>query len=94
MTIESAAAPPRISPPRISFVVPAYNEERLLPACLAAIRAEIDRTGCPAEILVVDNASTGGTAAVAAATPSPSMGRTPTWRATRARWATWCSPSR
>lgn len=69
MTPESAAIPPRISPPRISFVVPAYNEERLLPACLAAIRAEIDRTGCPAEILVVDNASTDGTTAVAAATP-------------------------
>lgn len=55
--------------PRISFVVPAYNEERLLPACLRAIRAEIDRTGCSAEILVVDNASTDSTAALARATP-------------------------
>lgn len=55
--------------PQVSFVVPAYNEERLLPACLAAIRAEIDRTGCTAEVLVVNNASTDGTAALAAATP-------------------------
>lgn len=55
--------------PRISFVVPAYNEERLLPACLRAIQAEIDRTGCKAEIFVVDNASTDTTAAVAAQTP-------------------------
>ncbi len=55
--------------PRVSFVVPAYNEERLLPACLAAIQAEIARTGCTAEVLVVNNASTDSTAAVAAATP-------------------------
>ena len=57
-----------ISRPRVSFVVPAYNEERLLPACLAAIRAEIDRNGCDAEILVVNNASTDGTGRIAAAT--------------------------
>lgn len=49
----------------ISFVVPAYNEERLLPACLAAIRAEMARTPCAAELLVVDNASTDATADVA-----------------------------
>ena len=55
--------------PRISFVVPAFNEERLLPACLAAIRAEIDRTGCEAEVIVVDNASTDRTAETAAAVP-------------------------
>lgn len=55
--------------PRISFVVPAYNEELLLPACLAAIRAEVARTGTAAEIIVVNNASTDSTAAVAAATP-------------------------
>ncbi len=54
--------------PQVSFVVPAYNEERLLPDCLAAIRAEIERTGCTAEILVVNNASTDGTRAIAAAT--------------------------
>ena len=51
----------------ISFVVPAYNEEALLPACLAAIRAEIARAGCDAEVLVVNNASTDRTAEVAAA---------------------------
>ena len=55
--------------PRISFVVPAYNEEALLPACLAAIRAEIDRAGVAAEVLVVNNASTDRTADVAGATP-------------------------
>ena len=55
--------------PKVSFVVPAYNEEALLPACLAAIRAEIARSGCEAEILVVDNASTDRTAEVAGAVP-------------------------
>jgi glycosyltransferase involved in cell wall biosynthesis len=53
--------------PTISFVVPAYNEEALLPACLAAIRAEILRSGCAAEVVVVNNASTDRTAEVAAA---------------------------
>lgn len=55
--------------PRISFVVPAFNEETLLPACLAAIQAEIGRVGCSdAEIVVVDNASTDATNALATAT--------------------------
>jgi glycosyltransferase involved in cell wall biosynthesis len=53
----------------ISFVVPAYNEEALLPRCLAAIAAEIDRNAAAAEIIVVDNASTDGTSEVASRTP-------------------------
>ncbi len=57
------------SRPRVSFVVPAYNEERLLPACLGAIQAEIDRSGCHAEIVVVNNASTDDTGRLAAMTP-------------------------
>jgi cellulose synthase/poly-beta-1,6-N-acetylglucosamine synthase-like glycosyltransferase len=35
----------------ISFVVPAYNEERLLPATLTAILAELLRESCAAEII-------------------------------------------
>ena len=61
----------------ISFVIPAYNEERLLPACLQAIQAEIARmpgvAGVAAaeamEIVVVDNASRDRTAAIAAGFP-------------------------
>ena len=53
----------------ISFVVPAHNEQALLPRTLAAIKSEIARVGCGAEIIVVDNASTDDTAAVAAAVP-------------------------
>ena len=73
--------------PQISFVVPAYNEERLLPACLAAIRAEIEATGCDAEILVVNNASTDGTAALAAATPGVTVVEQPVKGLVQARSA-------
>lgn len=53
----------------ISFVVPAYNEERHLGRTLAAIIAETKRTGCACEIIVVNNASTDNTADVAASFP-------------------------
>jgi cellulose synthase/poly-beta-1,6-N-acetylglucosamine synthase-like glycosyltransferase len=43
---------------RISFVVPAYNEEAYLSRTLEAIVAEIGRSRCSAEIIVVNNAST------------------------------------
>jgi glycosyltransferase involved in cell wall biosynthesis len=49
----------------ISVVVPAFNEEKLLPATLAALRealACVERS----EVIVVDNASTDRTAAIAA----------------------------
>ena len=53
----------------VSFVVPAYNEEALIASCLAAIRAEIARTRCRAEIIVVNNASTDATRQIASSTP-------------------------
>jgi len=45
---------------KISFVIPAYNEEALLSTCLESILAEVARTGLAheAEIIVVNNAST------------------------------------
>ena len=51
----------------VSFVVPAYNEEALIGSCLAAITEEISRTGCQAEIIVVDNGSSDGTRQIALA---------------------------
>ncbi|HYZ61870.1 MAG TPA: glycosyltransferase family 2 protein [Acetobacteraceae bacterium] len=57
------------APIRISFVIPAYNEEVLLPSCLEAIRAEVARTGAAAEVIVVNNASTDRTPEVAARVP-------------------------
>lgn len=50
---------------KLSFVVPAYNEERYLPECLRSILRETEGLGEPVEIIVVNNASTDGTRAVA-----------------------------
>jgi glycosyltransferase involved in cell wall biosynthesis len=55
---------------RLSFVVPAYNEEAYLPACLESILSQIDprTSGLPAgtcEIIVVNNASTDRTRDIA-----------------------------
>ena len=43
---------------RLSFVVPAYNEEAYLPACLESILAQTLELGDEVEIIVVNNAST------------------------------------
>ncbi len=54
---------------KISFVVPAYNEQVLLARSLTAIRDEISRAGLKlgedAEVIVVNNASTDDTREVA-----------------------------
>ena len=50
----------------ITTIVCAYNECRLLPACLYSL---LSQTRPPDEILVIDNASTDGTGAVARAIP-------------------------
>jgi glycosyltransferase involved in cell wall biosynthesis len=49
----------------ISFVLPAHNEEALLPAALEAIHAAAKGAGRPYEIIVADDASTDRTAALA-----------------------------
>ncbi len=55
---------------KISFVIPAYNEERYVGACIESIERELDAgglvLGTDAEIIVVNNASTDSTHAVAA----------------------------
>jgi len=50
----------------ISFIVPAHNEEQLLGQTLDALQAAARETGTPYEIIVVDDASTDRTAAIAA----------------------------
>lgn len=47
--------------PKISFVIPAYNEAKNLPGCLNSVLAEIDREQTQAEIIVVNNASSDNT---------------------------------
>ncbi len=53
----------------ISIIVPAFNEERYLPSTLAAVNRSVAvleaRHRVSVEIVVVDNASTDGTAAIA-----------------------------
>jgi glycosyltransferase involved in cell wall biosynthesis len=49
----------------ISFIVPAYNEERLLGATLDALHTAARMVGEPYELIVVDDASTDETALVA-----------------------------
>jgi glycosyltransferase involved in cell wall biosynthesis len=51
----------------LSFIVPAYNEEMELPSTLAAIHAAAAANAEAYEIVVVNDASTDATAAVAAA---------------------------
>lgn len=52
--------------PTVSFIVPAHNEEPLLPATLAAIHAAAAACGIEYEIIVADDASTDRTAHIAA----------------------------
>jgi len=49
----------------ISFIVPAHNEELLIARCLAAIHHAASSVGAPYEVIVVDDASTDATAAIA-----------------------------
>ncbi|MFD0816785.1 glycosyltransferase, partial [Micromonospora zhanjiangensis] len=57
-------------PPTLEIVVPAHNEERRLPGGLATLRAHLARMSVDARVIVVDNASTDGTAEVVARCPS------------------------
>ncbi len=49
----------------LSIIIPAYNEERRLPASLAKIDAFLQQQPYEAEVIVVDNGSTDRTVAVA-----------------------------
>ena len=47
--------------PRISVVIPAYNEERGIAATVERVRGWLEANGDPYEVIVVDNASTDAT---------------------------------
>lgn len=49
----------------ISFIIPAYNEEQLLDRTLTSLAAAARAHGQPFEVLVIDDASTDRTAAIA-----------------------------
>ncbi|MBN1575306.1 MAG: glycosyltransferase, partial [Chitinispirillaceae bacterium] len=61
--LERFPAAPSHDLPFVSVVVPAHNEERFLPACLAALSGQDYRGDY--EIIVVDNASTDATSGIA-----------------------------
>ena len=75
---------------KISFVVPAYNEQALLTRSLTAIREEIVRAGKvlgqDAEIIVVNNASTDRTREVAEAVEGVQVVDEPRKGLVQARW--------
>lgn len=73
--------------PTISFVIPAYNEECNIAGCIESIRAELARRPTPAQIIVVDNASTDDTARIAGAFPEVLVVYEPRKRITYARQA-------
>ena len=56
-----------VRPPDYSIVVPAFNEEALLPATMAALRAAMAAVPLRGEVLVADNNSTDRTAEAARA---------------------------
>jgi glycosyltransferase involved in cell wall biosynthesis len=66
----SLAMSPEGPPPRISLVIPAYNEERYLPRLLDTVEAAArrhPRGPAAVEVIVADNASTDRTAEIARA---------------------------
>jgi glycosyltransferase involved in cell wall biosynthesis len=69
--------------PTISLIIPAYNEEAYLGACLDAVMANV--AGKALEIIVVDNNSTDGTRAVARRYPAVTDVFEPEKGITRAR---------
>ncbi|MCA9773624.1 MAG: glycosyltransferase family 2 protein, partial [Myxococcales bacterium] len=52
--------------PKISLVIPAYNEETAIDAVLKDVRAVMDGLGTPYEVLVIDDGSTDHTPRVLA----------------------------
>ncbi|HUO56054.1 MAG TPA: glycosyltransferase family 2 protein [Candidatus Paceibacterota bacterium] len=50
---------------KISFIIPAYNEEALIEKCLKAVLRETAQAPCDTEIILVNNASTDKTREVA-----------------------------
>jgi glycosyltransferase involved in cell wall biosynthesis len=72
---------------RLSIIVPAYNEQDYLRACLEQILAEVARCADPGqvEVLVVDNASVDATGEVARSVPGVRVVHEPIKGLTRAR---------
>ena len=78
---------------RLSFVIPAYNEEAYLPACLESILEQTRNLVGGAEIIVVNNASTDRTREVALSFAGVTVVDEPRKGLTYARQAGFCASS-
>lgn len=47
----------RVRPPLISVIIPLYNEGANLHAFLSDVKAALDKTGCPFELILIDDGS-------------------------------------
>jgi glycosyltransferase involved in cell wall biosynthesis len=72
---------------KISFVIPAHNEEAILGQCLESIFHEIKKAKYNAEVIVVDNASTDKTSEVARSFPDVRLVHEPRKGISKARQA-------
>ena len=77
--------------PTISLIIPAYNEEGYLPACLDAVMQHA--AGKVKEIIVVDNNSTDGTKQIVERYPAVTYVFEPRKGITRARQCGFCAAS-
>lgn len=73
--------------PKISFVVPAHNEEKYIGQCLQSILRELTSVNHEAEVIVVNNASTDSTKEIARSFPGVRVVDEPNKGLTRARRA-------
>lgn len=78
---------------RLSFVIPAYNEEAYLPGCLESILVQTCGLPHPVEIIVVNNASTDRTRQVAELYPGVRVVDEPRKGLTHARQAGFAASS-
>src|SRR3989344_1833184 len=78
---------------KISFVIPAYNEEIILPRCLNSIKHALSQGTYDAEIIVANNASTDRTKEVASRIEGVRVVDEPRKGLTRARQAGYVASS-
>ena len=72
---------------RVSFVIPAYNEEEQLHHCLTSVERALQGAPCETEVIVVDNASTDKTSDIAHTYPFVRVVSEPHKGLVRARYA-------
>ena len=74
-----------VTKPKISFVIPAHNEENYIGNCLDSVLKEISRENLPAEIIVVNNNSSDNTKKIVSAYPNVKLANEPVMGVPRAR---------